>query len=339
MAEIVQDKSKALELAISQIDKQYGKGSIMKLGGEGGVVKVTSISTGSLGLDYALGVGGVPRGRVIEVFGPDASGKTTLVLHIIAEAQKVGGVAAFIDAEHALDPIYSKKIGVDIDNLLVSQPDNGEQALEIANTLISSGALAIVVIDSVAALVPRAEIEGEMGDSHMGLQARLMSQALRKLTGTVSKSNTCVIFTNQIREKIGVMFGNPETTPGGRALKFYATVRMDIRRIASIKEGSAIVGNRTRVKVVKNKVAPPFRDCEFDMMFGFGISREGEVLDLAVENKIINRTGTWFSFGEERLGQGRENVKKFLAENKDIFEKIEHEVKKVLVLIPEEKEK
>jgi len=339
MAEIVQDKSKALELAISQIDKQYGKGSIMKLGGEGGVVKVTSISTGSLGLDYALGVGGVPRGRIIEVFGPDASGKTTLVLHIIAEAQKVGGVAAFIDAEHALDPIYSKKIGVDIDNLLVSQPDNGEQALEIAETLIRSGALAIVVIDSGAALVPRAEIEGEMGDSHMGLQARLMSQALRKLTGTVSKSNTCVIFTNQIREKIGVMFGNPETTPGGRALKFYATVRMDIRRIASIKEGSAIVGNTTRVKVVKNKVAPPFRDCEFDMMYGFGISREGEVLDLAVENKIVNRTGTWFSFGEERLGQGRENVKKFLAENKDIFEKIETEVKKVLVLIPEEEEK
>jgi len=339
MAEIVQDKSKALELAISQIDKQYGKGSIMKLGDEGGVVKVTSISTGSLGLDYALGVGGVPRGRVIEVFGPDASGKTTLVLHIIAEAQKVGGVADFIDAEHALDPIYSKKIGVDTDNLLVSQPDNGEQALEIANTLISSGALAIVVIDSVAALVPRAEIEGEMGDSHMGLQARLMSQALRKLTGTVSKSNTCVIFTNQIREKIGVMFGNPETTPGGRALKFYATVRMDIRRIASIKEGSAIVGNRTRVKVVKNKVAPPFRDCEFDMMFGYGISREGEVLDLAVENKIVNRTGTWFSFGEERLGQGRENVKKFLAENKDIFDEIEREVKKVLVLIPEEEEK
>jgi len=339
MAEIVQDKSKALELAISQIDKQYGKGSIMKLGDEGGVVKVTSISTGSLGLDYALGVGGVPRGRIIEVFGPDASGKTTLVLHIIAEAQKVGGIAAFIDAEHALDPIYSKKIGVDTDNLLVSQPDNGEQALEIAETLIRSGALAIVVIDSVAALVPRAEIEGEMGDSHMGLQARLMSQALRKLTGTVSKSNTCVIFTNQIREKIGVMFGNPETTPGGRALKFYATVRMDIRRIASIKEGSAIVGNRTRVKVVKNKVAPPFRDCEFDMMYGLGISREGEVLDLAVENKIVNRTGTWFSFGEERLGQGRENVKKFLAENKDIFEEIEREVKKVLVLIPEEEEK
>ena len=339
MAEIVQDKSKALELAISQIDKQYGKGSIMKLGGEGGVVKVTSISTGSLGLDYALGVGGVPKGRIIEVFGPDASGKTTLVLHMIAEAQKAGGMAAFIDAEHALDPVYSKKIGVDIDNLLVSQPDNGEQALEIADTLIRSGAIDMVVIDSVAALVPRAEIEGEMGDSHMGLQARLMSQALRKLTGSVSKSNTCVIFTNQIREKIGVMFGNPETTPGGRALKFYATVRMDIRRIASIKEGSTIVGNRTRVKVVKNKVAPPFRDCEFDMMYGLGISREGEVLDLAVENKIVSRTGTWFSFGEERLGQGRENVKKFLAENKDIFEKIETEVKKVLVLIPEEEEK
>ena len=339
MAEIVQDKSKALELAISQIDKQYGKGSIMRLGEEGGIVKVTSISTGSLGLDWALGVGGIPKGRIIEVFGPDASGKTTLVLHMIAEAQKVGGVAAFIDAEHALDPVYSKKIGVDIDNLLVSQPDNGEQALEIADTLIRSGAIDMVAIDSVAALVPRAEIEGEMGDSHMGLQARLMSQALRKLTGSVSKSRTCVIFTNQIREKIGVMFGNPETTPGGRALKFYATVRMDIRRIASIKEGSTIVGNRTKVKVVKNKVAPPFKDCEFDMMYGFGISREGEVLDIAVENKIINRTGTWFSFGEERLGQGRENVKKFLAENKDIFEEIETQVKKVLGLIPEEEKK
>ncbi len=336
MAEYVQDKKKALELAISQIDKNYGKGAIMRLGDEGGIVKVSFISTGSLGLDYALGVRGVPRGRIIEVFGPEASGKTTLVLHIIAEAQKKGGMAAFIDAEHALDPVYSKNIGVDIDNLLVSQPDNGEQALEIAETLIRSGALAVVVIDSVAALVPRAEIEGEMGDSHMGLQARLMSQALRKLTGTVSKSNTCIIFTNQIREKIGIMFGNPETTPGGRALKFYSSIRMDIRRIASIKEGANVVGNRTRVKVVKNKVAAPFKECEFDMMYGHGISREGEVLDLAVEHKIINRSGTWFSFGEERLGQGRENAKRFLAENQDIFEKLETEVKKAVGLIQEE---
>jgi len=333
------EKSKALELAISQIDKQYGKGSIMRLGAEGGVVKVSSISSGSLGLDGALGVGGVPKGRIIEIFGPESSGKTTLALHIIAESQKKGGVAAFIDAEHALDPIYSKKLGVDIDNLLVSQPDNGEQALEITETLIRSGAIDVVVIDSVAALVPRAEIEGEMGDSHMGLQARLMSQALRKLTGTVSKSRTCCIFINQMREKIGVMFGNPETTPGGRALKFYATIRLDIRRIGSIKEGANVVGNRTKVKVVKNKVAPPFRECEFDMMYGSGISREGEVLDIAVENKIVNRTGTWFSFGEERLGQGRENAKKFLSENKDILDKIEYEVKKFLGLIEEEEKK
>ncbi len=338
MAEFVQDKSKALELAISQIDKQYGKGSIMRLGQEGGIVRVTSISTGSLGLDSALGVGGVPKGRIIEVFGPESSGKTTLVLHIIAESQKEGGTAAFIDAEHALDPIYSRNIGVDIDNLLVSQPDNGEQALEIAETLIRSGALDVVVIDSVAALVPKAEIEGEMGDSHMGLQARLMSQALRKLTGTVSKSNTCIIFTNQIREKIGIMFGNPETTPGGRALKFYSTIRMDIRRIASIKEGTSIIGNRTRVKVVKNKVASPFKESEFDMMFGKGISREGEVLDLGVEHNIINRSGTWFSFGEERLGQGRENVKKFFAENKDIFEVVEKKVKIAMGLIKEKVE-
>jgi len=339
MEGIVKEKTKALELAISQIDKQYGKGSIMRLGAEGGVVKVSSISSGSLGLDGALGVGGVPKGRIIEIFGPESSGKTTLALHIIAESQKKGGVAAFIDAEHALDPIYSKKLGVDIDNLLVSQPDNGEQALEITETLIRSGAIDVVVIDSVAALVPRAEIEGEMGDSHMGLQARLMSQALRKLTGTVSKSRTCCIFINQMREKIGVMFGNPETTPGGRALKFYATIRLDIRRIGSIKEGANVVGNRTKVKVVKNKVAPPFKECEFDMMYGSGISREGEVLDIAVENKIVNRTGTWFSFGEERLGQGRENAKKFLSENKDILDKIEYEVKKFLGLIEEEEKR
>ena len=336
---MAQDKEKALELAISQIDKQYGKGSVMKLGGEGGVVPVQHIPTGSLGLDLALGVQGVPRGRIIEIFGPESSGKTTLALHIIAQAQKTGGMAAFVDAEHALDPLYSRNIGIDIDNLLVSQPDNGEQALEITETLIRSGALDVVVIDSVAALVPRAEIEGEMGDSHMGLQARLMSQALRKLTGTVSKSNTCCIFINQIREKIGIMFGNPETTPGGRALKFYSTVRLDIRRIASIKDGTSIVGNRTRVKVVKNKVAPPFKECEFDMMFGRGISREGEILDLAVEHKIINRSGTWFSFGEERLGQGRENAKRFLVENKDILVKIEEETKKAIGLIPKEEKK
>ena len=336
---MAQDKEKALELAISQIDKQYGKGSVMKLGGDAAVVQVQHIPTGSLGLDLALGVQGVPRGRVIEIFGPESSGKTTLALHIIAQAQKTGGMAAFVDAEHALDPLYSKKIGIDIDNLLVSQPDNGEQALEITETLIRSGALDVVVIDSVAALVPRAEIEGEMGDSHMGLQARLMSQALRKLTGTVSKSNTCCIFINQIREKIGIMFGNPETTPGGRALKFYSTVRLDIRRIASIKDAAAIVGNRTRVKVVKNKVAPPFKECEFDMMFGLGISREGEILDLAVEHKIVNRSGTWFSFGEERLGQGRENAKRFLIENGDILAKIEEETKKAIGLVPaEEKE-
>ncbi|MCK4966616.1 recombinase RecA [bacterium] len=336
---MAQDKEKALELAISQIDKQYGKGSVMKLGGDAAVVQVQHIPTGSLGLDLALGVQGVPRGRVIEIFGPESSGKTTLALHIIAQAQKTGGMAAFVDAEHALDPLYSKKIGIDIDNLLVSQPDNGEQALEITETLIRSGALDVIVIDSVAALVPRAEIEGEMGDSHMGLQARLMSQALRKLTGTVSKSNTCCIFINQIREKIGIMFGNPETTPGGRALKFYSTVRLDIRRIASIKDAAAIVGNRTRVKVVKNKVAPPFKECEFDMMFGLGISREGEILDLAVEHKIVNRSGTWFSFGEERLGQGRENAKRFLIENGDILAKIEEETKKAIGLVPaEEKE-
>ena len=336
---MAQDKEKALELAISQIDKQYGKGSVMKLGGDAAVVQVQHIPTGSLGLDLALGVLGVPRGRIIEIFGPESSGKTTLALHIIAQAQKTGGMAAFVDAEHALDPLYSKKIGIDIDNLLVSQPDNGEQALEITETLIRSGALDVIVIDSVAALVPRAEIEGEMGDSHMGLQARLMSQALRKLTGTVSKSNTCCIFINQIREKIGIMFGNPETTPGGRALKFYSTVRLDIRRIASIKDAAAIVGNRTRVKVVKNKVAPPFKECEFDMMFGLGISREGEILDLAVEHKIVNRSGTWFSFGEERLGQGRENAKRFLIENGDILAKIEEETKKEIGLVPaEEKE-
>ncbi len=331
-----QDKGKALDLAISQIDKQFGKGSIIRLGEQGGVVKVRTISTGSIALDAALGVGGVPRGRIVEIYGPESSGKTTLALQIIAEAQKTGGLAAFIDAEHALDPIYAKNLGVNVDDLLVSQPDHGEQALEIAETLIRSGALDVVVIDSVAALVPRAEIEGEMGDSHMGLQARLMSQALRKLTGSVSKSATVCIFVNQIREKIGVMFGNPETTPGGRALKFYSSVRIDIRRIASLKDGADIVGNRTKAKVVKNKVASPFKEAEFDVMYGLGISREGEVLDLAAELNIVTRSGTWFTYGEERLGQGRENVKKFLQSNADLLNDIEKKVRQKLGLLPED---
>jgi len=331
-----QDKKRALDLAISQIDKQFGKGSIMKLGGEGVQLNIDTVSTGSLALDSALGIGGIPRGRVIEIFGPESSGKTTLALHIIAEAQKQGGVAAFIDAEHALDALYSEKLGVDIDNLLVSQPDNGEQALEITETLIRSGALDVVVIDSVAALVPRAEIEGEMGDSHMGLQARLMSQALRKLSGTVSKSKSICIFINQIREKIGVMFGNPETTTGGRALKFYSSVRLDIRRIASIKEGADIIGNRTKVKVVKNKMAPPFKAAEFDIIYGEGISKSGEILDLAVEENIVSRSGTWFSYGEERLGQGRENVRKFLLQNEDIYSEIGEKVRNTLGLVKEQ---
>ena len=331
-----QDKGKALDLAISQIDKQFGKGSIIRLGERGGVVKVRAISTGSIALDAALGVGGVPRGRIIEIFGPESSGKTTLALQIIAEAQKKGGLAAFIDAEHALDPLYARNLGVNVDDLLVSQPDHGEQALEITETLIRSGALDVVVIDSVAALVPRAEIEGEMGDSHMGLQARLMSQALRKLTGAVSKSATVCIFVNQIREKIGVMFGNPETTPGGRALKFYASIRIDIRRIASLKDGAEIVGNRTKAKVVKNKVASPFKEAEFDVMYGLGISREGEVLDLAAELNVVTRSGTWFTYGEDRLGQGRENVKKFLQSNPDLLGEIEKKVRQKLGLLPED---
>lgn len=331
-----QDKSKALDMAISQIDKQFGKGSVIRLGGEAAIIPVKVISTGSLALDAALGVGGIPCGRICEVFGPESSGKTTLALHIIAESQKKGGLAAFIDAEHALDPHYAKNLGVNIDDLLVSQPDNGEQALEISETLIRSGAIDVLVVDSVAALVPRAEIEGEMGDSHMGLQARLMSQALRKLTGTVSKSQTACIFVNQIREKIGVMFGNPETTPGGRALKFYASVRLDIRRVASLKDGNDVVGNRTKVKVVKNKVAPPFREAEFDVMYSKGISHEGEVLDLATELKIINRSGTWFTYGEERLGQGRENVKKYLETNPELFREMETTVKQELGLLPKD---
>ena len=320
-------KTKALDLAITQIDRQFGKGSIMRMGGDHVSISENVISTGCLSLDVALGVGGIPRGRIIEVFGPESSGKTTLALHIVAEAQKTGGYAAFIDAEHAMDPEYAKNLGINLDELLVSQPDSGEQSLEIAETLVRSGALDIIVIDSVAALVPRAELEGEMGDSHMGLQARLMSQALRKLTGTVSRSNTTVLFVNQIREKIGVMFGNPETTPGGRALKFYSSVRIDIRRITSLKEGSDIVGNRTRVKIVKNKVAPPFKSTEFDIMYGKGISKEGDIIDLALKGDIIEKTGAWFSYGDMKIGQGRENAKHYLAENDDVYSEIIQKVR------------
>ncbi len=320
------EKEKALEMAVLQIERQYGKGSIMRLGDDSAVLKVPAISTGSLGLDLALGVGGVPRGRVVEIFGPESSGKTTLALHIIAEAQRAGGKAAFIDAEHAMDSAYSRRIGVNIDELLVSQPDNGEQALEITELLIRSGALDIVVVDSVAALTPRAEIEGEMGDAHVGLQARLMSQALRKLAGTISKTQTTAVFINQLREKVGVMFGNPEVTPGGRALKFYASVRLDIRRIETLKEGTEAVGNRVRVRVVKNKVAPPFKEAEFDIMYGLGISVEGDVLDLAVNNKIVQKSGAWFSYGDQRLGQGRENVRQFLRDNPELVQQLRREV-------------
>ena len=326
------ERSKAIEMAVGQIEKQFGRGSIMRLGQRNAAAAVPTISSGSISLDYALGVGGVPRGRVVEIFGPEASGKTTLALQIIAEAQKPSGMAAFVDAEHALDASYAKKLGVDLDNLLVSQPDNGEQALEIVEVLIRSGAVDVVVVDSVAALVPRAEIEGEMGEAQMGLQARLMSQALRKLTGIVSKSHTCLVFINQLREKIGVMFGNPETTTGGRALKFYASVRLDIRRIGAIKDGDVIVGGRTRVKVVKNKVAPPFREAEFDIVYGEGISREGDLLDLAVDQKIVEKSGTWFAYGGERLGQGRENVKQFLKGHPDVLHSIEEHVRKSLGL-------
>ena len=325
-------KAKALELAITQIDRQFGKGSIMRLGDEYVPTMDNVISTGCLSLDVALGVGGIPKGRVVEIYGPESSGKTTLALHIVAEAQKAGGFAAFIDAEHAVDPDYSRKLGVNTEELLISQPDTGEQALEICETLVRSGALDVVVIDSVAALVPRAELEGDMGDSHMGLQARLMSQALRKLTGTVSRSNTTVIFINQIREKIGVMFGNPETTPGGRALKFYSSVRMEIRRITTIKDGTEMVGSRVRVKVVKNKVAPPFKKSEFDIMYGQGISLVGDIIDLAVEGNIIEKTGAWYSYDDMKIGQGRENAKSFLTENPDILDAVTEKVKSFMGL-------
>src|SRR6187401_1347485 len=327
------EKAKAIEMAVGQIEKQFGRGSIMRLGGKDAIAPIAAISTGSISVDWALGVGGLPRGRVIEVFGPESSGKTTLALQVIAQAQKLGGVAAFIDAEHALDAQYSQKLGVELDNLLVSQPDNGEQALEIVEVLVRSGSIDVVVVDSVAALVPRAEIEGEMGEAQMGLQARLMSQALRKLTGVVAKSKTCLIFIKQLREKIGVMFGNPETTTGGRALKFYSSVRVDIRRIASLKDGDQVIGGRTRVKVVKNKVAPPFREAEFDVMYGEGISREGDLLDLAVEKRIVEKSGTWFAYSGERLGQGRENAKTFLRENPETFQKIEERVRRELGLL------
>jgi len=322
------EKEKLLAAAISQIEKDHGKGAIMRLGSRDILVPVSVIPSGCLSIDAALGVGGFPRGRVIEIYGPESGGKTTMTLHVIAEAQKLGGQAAFIDAEHALDPVYARKLGVDVDNLLVSQPDNGEQALEIAETLIRSGGVDIVVVDSVAALVPKAELEGDMGDPQMGLQARLMSQALRKLTGIVSKSRTCLIFINQIREKIGVMFGNPETTTGGRALKFYASMRVDIRRIQAIKEGDKVVGSRTRAKVVKNKVAAPFREAEFDIVYGEGISREGDLIDLGVEKGVLEKSGTWISFGGERMGQGRENARVFLKENKDIRDKLENVLRK-----------
>jgi recombination protein RecA len=328
--EISSDKQKALGVAIQQIERAYGKGSIMRMGADGARLQIEAISTGALNLDAGIGVGGIPRGRITEIFGPESSGKTTLCLHVIANAQRKGGLAAFVDAEHALDIEYARKLGVDVDNLLVSQPDTGEQALEIAEVLIRSGAVDVVVIDSVAALVPRAEIEGEMGDSHVGLQARLMSQALRKLTGAVNRSHTAVIFTNQIREKIGVMFGNPETTSGGRALKFYASVRLDIRRIGAIKEGQEQVGSRTRVKVVKNKCAPPFKQAEFDIMFNEGISHTGLLIDLGVETDVVDKSGAWFSYGDTRLGQGRENAKNFLRENPSLADEVEVKVREIL---------
>jgi recombination protein RecA len=326
------ERGRTLTLTLGQIEKQFGKGSILRLGAKEAIVPVSAISTGSISLDYALGVGGLPRGRICEIFGPESSGKTTIALQVVAEAQRSGGMAAFIDVEHALDPIYAKKLGVDVDNLLVSQPDFAEQALEITAALVTSGSIDVLVVDSVAALVPKAELDGEMGDSHMGVQARLMSQAMRKLTGIVSKSNTCLVFINQIREKIGVMFGNPETTTGGRALKFYSSVRLDIRRIAAIKDGETVTGNRTKVKVVKNKVASPFREAEFDIIYGEGVSKEGDLLDLGVAHNIVEKSGSWFSYKGERIGQGRENVRQFLRDNPDIRERINVELRKALGL-------
>src|SRR5690242_13641760 len=326
------ERSRALGATLSQIEKQFGKGSVIRLGGQS-VQAVPSISTGSISVDFALGIGGFPRGRISEIFGPESSGKTTIALQVVAEAQKVGGMAAYIDVEHALDPAYARKLGVDVDNLLVSQPDYGEQALEITNALITSGSIDVLVVDSVAALVPKAELDGEMGDSFMGVHARLMSQAMRKLTGIVSKSNTCLIFINQIREKIGVMFGNPETTTGGRALKFYSSIRCDIRRIAAIKDGDVVTGNRTKIKIVKNKMAPPFREAEFDIIYGEGISREGDLIDLGTAQNVIEKSGSWYSYKGERIGQGRENAKQFLRENSDVFKKVDAELRKQLGLL------
>ncbi len=336
---VKEDKKKALDSALAQIEKAYGKGSVMKLGDSGANMNIETIPTGSLSLDIALGLGGVPKGRIIEIYGPESSGKTTVALHMVAEAQKRDGIAGFIDAEHALDPVYAKNIGVDIDNLYISQPDNGEQALEIAETMVRSGAIDIVIIDSVAALVPKAEIDGDMGDSHVGLQARLMSQALRKLTAAISRSNCVVVFINQLREKVGIMFGNPETTTGGRALKFYSSVRMDVRRIESLKQGGEVIGNRTRIKVVKNKVAPPFKEAEFDIMFGKGISREGDILDLAAKVNVIEKSGAWYSYQGDKIGQGRENAKLFLRENPDIMADVERRVRQEMGLpVPAEEE-
>ncbi|MFR8549123.1 MAG: recombinase RecA [Lachnospiraceae bacterium] len=332
------DKLKALDAALAQIEKQFGKGSVMKLGDTGANMNIETVPTGSLSLDIALGLGGVPKGRIVEIYGPESSGKTTVALHMVAEVQKRGGIAGFIDAEHALDPVYAKNIGVDIDNLYISQPDNGEQALEITETMVRSGAVDIIIVDSVAALVPKAEIDGDMGDSHVGLQARLMSQALRKLTGVISKSNCSVIFINQLREKVGVMFGNPETTTGGRALKFYSSIRLDVRRIEALKQGGEVIGNRTRVKVVKNKIAPPFKEAEFDIMFGKGISREGDILDLAANNNIVNKSGAWYAYNGEKIGQGRENAKLYLREHADVMAELDRKVREQYGLIEAQEE-
>ena len=331
-----EDRLKALDAALSQIEKQFGKGSVMKLGDQSAHMNVETVPTGSLSLDIALGLGGIPKGRIIEIYGPESSGKTTVALHMVAEVQKRDGIAGFIDAEHALDPVYARNIGVDIDNLYISQPDNGEQALEITETMVRSGAVDIIIVDSVAALVPRAEIDGDMGDAHVGLQARLMSQALRKLTGVISKSNCTVIFINQLREKVGVMFGNPETTTGGRALKFYSSIRMDVRRIEALKQSGEVIGNRTRIKVVKNKVAPPFKEAEFDIMFGKGISREGDILDLAANVNVVNKSGAWYAYNGEKIGQGRENAKLYLREHPEVMEEIEHRVRVEYGLLPDD---